>query len=62
MKQIRKQIRNLHDPTPLGQRVFDVIIEGDKIALEIKTSRKTLVQIPWNDVVAQVEAAKKITL
>lgn len=62
MKQIRKQIRNLHDPTPLGQRVFDVIIKGDKIVLEIKTSRKTLVQIPWDDVVAQVEAAKKITL
>lgn len=60
--EIRKQIRNLHDTTPNGQRVFDAIVEGDKVTLEIKTSQRKLVQIPWEDVVSQVDAAKDISL
>lgn len=40
MVKIRKQIRNLHDTTPNGQRVFDAIVEGDKVTLEIKTSQR----------------------
>ena len=31
MVKIRKQIRNLHDTTLNGQRVFDAIVEGDKV-------------------------------
>ena len=62
MVKIRKQIRNLHDPTLNGQRVFDAIVEGDKVILEIKTSQRKLVQIPWEDVVSQVDAAKDISL
>ncbi|WP_302173588.1 MULTISPECIES: hypothetical protein [Negativicutes] len=62
MVKIRKQIRNLHDTTPNGQRVFDAIVEGDKVTLEIKTSQRKLVQIPWEDVVSQVDAAKDISL
>lgn len=62
MMKIRKQIRNLHDTTPNGQQVFDAIVEGDKVTLEIKTSQRKLVQIPWEDVVFQVDAAKDISL
>ena len=62
MVKIRKQIRNLHDTIPNGQRVFDAIVEGDKVTLEIKTSQRKLVQIPWEDVVSQVDAAKDISL
>lgn len=62
MVKIRKQIRNLHDITLNGQRVFDAIVEGDKVILEIKTSQRKLVQIPWEDVVSQVDAAKDISL
>ena len=62
MVKIRKQIRNLHDRTPNGQRVFDAIVEGDNVTLEIKTSQRKLVQIPWEDVVSQVDAAKDISL
>lgn len=62
MVKIRKQIRNLHDTTPNGQGVFDAIVEGDKVTLEIKTSQRKLVQIPWEDVVSQVDAAKDISL
>ena len=62
MVKIRKQIRNLPDTTLTGQRVFDAIVEGDKVILEIKTSQRKLVQIPWEDVVSQVDAAKDISL
>ena len=62
MVKIRKQIRNLHAITPNGQRVFDAIVEGDKVTLEIKTSQRKLVQITWEDVVSQVDAAKDISL
>ncbi len=62
MGKFRKQIRNLHDITPTGQRVFDAVVEGDKVTLEIKTSQKKLVQIPWDDVVAQVNAAKDMSI
>lgn len=62
MGKFRKQIRNLHDTTPTGQRVFDAVVEGDKVTLEIKTSQKKLVQIPWEDVVAQVNAAKDMSV
>ena len=62
MVKIRKQIRNLHDATSNGQRVFDALLEGDKVILEIKTSQRKLVQIPWEDVVSQVNAAKDVSL
>lgn len=62
MGKFRKQIRNLHDTPPTGQRVFDAVVEGDKVTLEIKTSQKKLVQIPWDDVVAQVNAAKDMSI
>lgn len=62
MGKFRKQIRNLHDTTHTGQRVFDAVVEGDKVTLEIKTSQKKLVQIPWDDVVAQVNAAKDMSI
>lgn len=62
MGKFRKQIRNLHDTNPTGQRVFDAVVEGDKVTLEIKTSQKKLVQIPWDDVVAQVNAAKDMSV
>ena len=62
MGKFRKQIRNLHDTTPTGQRVFDAVVEGDKVTLEIKTTQKKLVQIPWDDIVAQVNAAKDMSV
>lgn len=61
MSEFRRHIRNLHDGTPDGQRVFDVIVEGDRVMIEVKTSQRHLVRIPWSDVVTQVEAARKIS-
>lgn len=63
MGEFRRQIRNLHDGTENGERVFNAIVDGDEVTLELKNSKKQLVRIPWNDVVIQVDAAKnqKIT-
>lgn len=53
---VRRPIRNLHSNLQNPPRVFDVIIDDDgKTYLEVKTG-KSLIRIPWNDVVFQVEA------
>jgi len=40
------------------QRVFDVVVDGNNVNLEIKSNKKKIVKIPWDEVVSQVEAAK----
>ena len=45
-----------------GQRVFDAIVEGKKVMLEVKTSKNELILIPWDDVVIQVDAVKDMNL
>lgn len=58
MGKVRKHIRNLHDGTEDGERLFDVIVEEGRVTIELKTSKKQLVQVPWEDIVTQVDAAK----
>ncbi|MEE1598255.1 hypothetical protein VOI45_05580 [Acidaminococcus fermentans] len=58
MKKWRKHIRNLHDGTENGERLFDAIVEGGKVTIELKNSKKQLVRVPWEDIVTQVEATK----
>lgn len=58
MGKVRKHIRNLHDGTEDGERLFDAIVEEGKVTIELKTSKKQLVQVPWEDIVTQVDAAK----
>lgn len=55
---IKKPIRNLHSSQDVPPRVFDVIVDGDRVALEVKIDKKKYEEIPWQDVVYQVEAAK----
>lgn len=57
----RRHIRNLHDGTPDGQRVCDVVIEGGKVMIELKSSKRQIIRIPWEDVVTQVDIAKKLS-
>ena len=40
------------------QRVFDVVVDGNNVNLEIKSNKKKIVKIPCDEVVSQVEAAK----
>ena len=62
MGKVRKHIRNLHDRTPDGERLFDAIVEGDQVTIELKNRKKQLVQVPWEDIVTQVDAAKHTSL
>ena len=59
MGKVRKHIRNLHDGTEDGERIFDAIVEEGRVTIELKTSKKQLVQVPWEDIVTQVDAAKQ---
>jgi predicted regulator of Ras-like GTPase activity (Roadblock/LC7/MglB family) len=47
----------LHDGTEDGERVFDVVNKDDILMIELKTSKKELVLVPWDDIVLQVNAA-----
>ncbi len=38
------------------RRVFDVVIEDDVVELQIKID-KTIIKMPWKEVVTQVDAA-----
>lgn len=58
MGKVRKHIRNLHDGSADGERIFDAIVEEGRVTIELKTSKKQLVQVPWEDIVTQVDAAK----
>lgn len=55
---IRKPIRNLRSNKDMPTRVFDVVIEGDNVDLEIKLNNKKFERIAWDDVIYQVELAK----
>ena len=56
---IKRPIRNLHSLKRSAPRVFDVIVENDKVQIEVKTDKNAYETIPWEDIVFQVEAAKK---
>lgn len=58
MGKVIKHIRNLHDGSEDGERIFDAIVEEGRVTIELKTSKKQLVQVPWEDIVTQVNAAK----
>lgn len=55
---IRKPIRNLRSNKDMPPRVFDVVIEGDRVDLEVKFNKERFERISWDDVVHQVELAK----
>lgn len=55
---IRKPIRNFRSNKDMPTRVFDVVIEGDNVDLEIKLNNKKFERIAWDDVIYQVELAK----
>ena len=56
----KKEIVNLHSNKSRPPRVFDVIVDGEEVNLEVKIDKNNYEVIPWEDVVYQVEAAKKI--
>lgn len=54
---IKRPIRNLHSDKQVPPRVFDVIVEDQLVSIEVKTDKRKIEKIPWEDVIHQVEAA-----
>lgn len=55
---IERAIRNLHSDKPSPPMFCKVIVKGEEVYLESKNNKR-YETIPWEDVVYQVEAAKK---
>lgn len=53
---MKKPIYSCYGKGPVPIRMFDVVVEGDKVELEVKRN-KQFERIPWDDVVRQVNAA-----
>ena len=59
---MRRQILNLHSSKPQPPRFCDVIVEGEKVTLEVKQDKNKIETIPWDDLVYQVKAAKEMAI
>jgi len=55
----RKPIRNLSSSKNIPTRVFDVLVEGNQVDLEVKTGKGEYERISWEDVKTQVEIARE---
>lgn len=57
---IRRPITNSYSTKKHPPRLFDVLVENGNVDLEVMSPKdKSKNRIPWDDVVYQVEAAKK---
>jgi len=56
---LRKPIRNLRSKKAVPPRVFDVLVDGPNVDLEIKTEKGTVERVSWEDVQYQVNIAKE---
>lgn len=56
---MRQAIRNLSSDKLVPPRFCDVIIEDDKVTLEIKTDKNKYETISWEDMQYQVKQAIK---
>ena len=55
---IRQPIRNISSSKQIKPRVFDALIEGDEVYIEVKQAKgRELIRLC--DVLAQIEAAKR---
>lgn len=59
---VKKPVRNLSSTKPVPPRLFDVLVDGDDVAIQVKTGKNEYETVPWPDVVSQVEAAKKLNM
>lgn len=56
---MRQPIRNLSSSKPTPPRFCDVIVDGKKVILEVKTDKNKYETISWEDMQYQVNAAIK---
>lgn len=55
----RVPIRDLRSPKEVKPRVFDALIEPERVLLDVKDSKKGNVIIPLDDVLQQIDSAKQ---
>ncbi len=58
---MRSQIYNLHSTKTPKPRVCDVIVEGDRVILEVKRDNDSVETLEWDDLVYQVNVAKDMS-
>ncbi len=56
---LRKAIRDLQSDSPTPPRFCDVVVDGDEVYLEQKKGKNKYITISWEDIVYQVDIAKK---
>ncbi len=59
---MRRAIVNLHSDKQHPPRFCDVIVDGQDVLLEVKKDKDRYESIPWEDVVYQVEVARKLAV
>ena len=57
---LRKPIRNLSSSKNIPTRVFDVLVEGNQVDLEVKTGKGEYERISWEDVKIHDEIASEV--
>ena len=59
---VKKPVRNLNSTKPVPPRLFDVLVDGDDVSIQVKTGKNEYETVPCPDVVSQVEAAKTLNM
>ena len=59
---MRKSILNLSSTKPQAPRFCDVIVDGERVSLEVKQDKDKVETIDWDDLVYQIKVAKEIQL
>ena len=59
---VKEPVRNLRSTKPVPPRLFDVLVDGDDVSIQVKTGKNEYETVPWPDVVSQVEAAKILNI
>ena len=59
---VKKPVRNIRSSKPVPPRLFDVLVDGDDVSIQVKTGKNEYETVPWPDVVSQVEAAKTLNM
>ncbi|MBQ9030106.1 MAG: hypothetical protein IJ106_01455 [Parasporobacterium sp.] len=53
----KREIRNWRSSSSIPPRLFDVVVDGNLVEIQVKTNKNGISSIPWEDVVTQVEQA-----
>lgn len=55
---LKRPVRNLQSKKPIPPRLFDILVDGDALSIQVKTGKNEYETVPWQDVLKQVEAVR----